>query len=80
MIFDYFLKNWLEISAVVFAILYLLLAVQQNILCWIAGIISSVKYFFIMQSADLYMEAYLQIFYVLMGLYGWSQWKKRESK
>ena len=76
MIFDYFLKNWLEISAVVFAILYLLLAVQQNILCWIAGIISSVKYFFIMQSADLYMEAYLQIFYVIMGLYGWSQWKK----
>ena len=28
-----------------------------------------------MRSAGLYMEAYLQIFYVFMGLYGWSQWR-----
>jgi nicotinamide mononucleotide transporter len=29
-----------------------------------------------MRSAGLYMEAYLQIFYVFMGVYGWSQWNK----
>ena len=28
-----------------------------------------------MQTAGLYMEAYLQVFYVAMGIYGWSQWK-----
>ena len=55
--------------------LYLVLAVKQNILCWVCGIISSILYFFIMRSAGLYMEAYLQIFYVFMGFYGWSQWK-----
>ena len=76
MIFNYIIQNWLEIAAVVFAILYLILAVKQNILCWISGIISSILYFFIMRSAGLYMEAYLQIFYVFMGFYGWSQWKK----
>ena len=26
------------------------------------------------------MEAYLQIFYIVMGFYGWSQWKSNESK
>ena len=76
MIFNYLLQNWLEFTAVFFAILYLILAVNQNILCWIAGIVSSILYFFIMQSAGLYMEAYLQIFYVFMGLYGWLQWRK----
>ena len=76
MIFDYFQNHSLELIAVLLAILYLLLAVRQNILCWPAGIISSVLYFFIMNSAGLYMEAYLQIFYVFMGFYGWSQWKK----
>ena len=76
MIFNYILQNWLEFSAVIFAILYLILAVNQNILCWVAGIVSSILYFFIMQSAGLYMEAYLQIFYVFMGLYGWLQWRK----
>ena len=69
MIFDYFQNHSLELIAVLLAILYLLLAVRQNILCWPAGIISSVLYFFIMNSAGLYMEAYLQIFYVFMGLY-----------
>ncbi len=76
MIFEYFQNHSLELIAVLLAILYLLLAVRQNILCWPAGIISSVLYFFIMNSAGLYMEAYLQIFYVFMGFYGWSQWKK----
>ena len=76
MIFNYILLNWIEITAVFLAILYLVLAVKQNILCWICGIISSILYFFIMRSAGLYMEAYLQIFYVFMGFYGWSQWKK----
>ena len=74
MISNFLVQNWLEITAVIFAILYLILAVKQNILCWIAGIISSVLYFFIMQKAELYMEAYLQVFYVVMGIYGWSQW------
>ena len=76
MIFNYIAQNLLEIAAVIFAILYLVLAVRQNILCWISGIISSILYFFIMRSVGLYMEAYLQIFYVFMGFYGWSQWKK----
>ena len=75
MIFNFLTHNWIEITAVIFAILYLVLAVKQNILCWVAGIISSVLYFFIMNSAGLYMEAYLQIFYVGMGFYGWSQWR-----
>ena len=79
MIFNYIFQNWIEITAVVLAILYLVLAVKQNILCWVCGIISSVLYFFIMHSAGLYMEAYLQIFYVFMGFYGWSQWKTKTS-
>ncbi len=80
MIFEYFQNHWLELAAVILAILYLLLAVRQNILCWPAGIISSILYFFIMKSAGLYMEAYLQIFYVFMGFYGWSQWNKVNNK
>jgi nicotinamide mononucleotide transporter len=64
----------------IFAILYLVLAVKQNILCWIAGIISSAFYFFIFHSSGLYMEAYLQIFYVSIGFYGWSQWKSEDDQ
>lgn len=69
----------IEITAVVFAIIYLLLAVKQDVRCWYAAIFSSFLYFFIMMSANLYMEAYLQIFYIFMAIYGWFQWNKNSE-
>jgi len=71
------LNNYLfifEAIAVFLAVGYLLLAVKQDIRCWIAGIISSSIYLFLMFQANLYMESMLQIFYILMGFYGWLQW------
>lgn len=68
-------QYWMEALAVILAIIYLLLAVKQDIRCWYAAIFSSSLYFFIMYSAGLYMEAILQIFYIAMAFYGWSQWR-----
>ncbi|MDA7829572.1 nicotinamide riboside transporter PnuC [Gammaproteobacteria bacterium] len=79
MIFNLIDQYGMEFLAVVSAIAYLLLAVRQDIRCWLAAILSSFLYFFIMFSAGLYMEAGLQIFYILMAVYGWSQWRE-ESK
>lgn len=79
MIFDFLTANWFEIVAAALAITYLILAMQQNILCWAAWIISSIMYLFVMFSAGLYMESGLQIFYIVMGIYGWIQWNNRSS-
>jgi nicotinamide mononucleotide transporter len=68
--------SWIEPTAVILAIAYLLLAVKQNISCWFAAFFSSLLYFFVMYSAGLYMEAGLQIFYCIMAVYGWMQWRK----
>ena len=65
-----------EGTAVILAVLYLLLAVRQNILCWLCWIISSCLYLYVMYEAGLYMESMLQIFYIIMGFYGWSQWNR----
>ena len=75
MIFDFLQANWFEIVAAILAIAYLLLAMLQDIRCWVAWIISSLMYFFVMYSANLYMEALLQIFYIFIGLYGLYQWR-----
>ncbi len=66
----------IEIIAVISAILYLLLAAKEDVKCWYAAIISSLLYFFIMYDAGLIMEAYLQVFYIIMALYGLFQWTK----
>ena len=75
MIFDFLQTNWFEIVAAILAITYLILAMLEDIRCWIAWIISSLMYFFVMYSANLYMEALLQIFYIFIGLYGLYQWR-----
>jgi nicotinamide mononucleotide transporter len=68
-------SSWTEPTAVILAIAYLLLAIKQNISCWFAAFFSSLLYFFVMYSAGLYMEAGLQIFYCIMAVYGWTQWR-----
>ena len=75
MIFDFLQANWFEIVAAILAIAYLILAMLEDIRCWVAWIISSLMYFFVMYSASLYMEALLQIFYIFIGLYGLYQWR-----
>ena len=79
MISDLLNQYWMEVLAVLSAIIYLILAVKQNIKCWYAAIFSSGLYFFIMYSAGLYMEYVLQIFYIAMAFYGWSQWRVSED-
>ena len=68
-------SSWIEPTAMILAIAYLLLAIKQNISCWFAAFFSSLLYFFVMYSAGLYMEAGLQIFYCIMAVYGWTQWR-----
>ena len=76
MSFELLIDNLAEIIGAVLAICYLLLAVRQIIWCWLAWILSSCLYLYVMFNAGLYMEAALQIFYVVMGFYGWMQWSK----
>ena len=79
MISNFISEFWMEMLAVLFAIIYLLLAVKQDVKCWFAAIISSLLYFFIMYDAGLYMEAYLQIFYIIMAFYGLQQWRSGDA-
>ena len=67
----------LEIAAVIFGIIYVVLAAKNHISCWIYGIIGSLLsiYLFVVY-AQLYAEAILYVFYVFAGIYGWITWKK----
>ena len=65
----------LEGLSTLFAIIYLVLAIKQNIWCWFFGIISTVIFFYLMLQGKLYMEAVLQIFYIIISFYGIWQWK-----
>ena len=64
-----------EVAAVALALAYLILAVRQNILCWLAQLLSACLYMGLFFSARLYMESGLQVFYAAMAIYAWYQWR-----
>jgi nicotinamide mononucleotide transporter len=68
--------TWVEITAVVLAVAYLLLAIRQQLGCWAAAFVSSCLYVWVMFHAHLYMESVLNVFYAGMALYGYWQWTR----
>ena len=58
----------LEVIAVAAAIAYLLLAIRQNIWCWLGAAISTVIYVYLFFGARLYMESALNLFYFAMAM------------
>ena len=67
----------LEVVAVGFSVLYLVLAIRQIIWCWVAAFIGSVLSIFVFFDAQLFMQSALQVFYAAMAIYGWLQWSRR---
>jgi len=65
----------LEIAAVVLAVMYLVLAIRQNIWCWFCAAISTVIFIYLFFDVALYMEAALNVFYLGMAIYGWRKWR-----
>ena len=67
--------SWLEIVAAVAAILYLVLAIRQQIACWFFALVSTAIYIALFIDAKLYMESLLNVFYFGMAVYGWLSWR-----
>ena len=69
------LTSWWEVPAVVLAILYLVLAARENIWCWAAGFASTAIYVYVFFDVKLFLESALQIYYLVIAVYGWYQWR-----
>lgn len=65
-----------EILATLAGVAYVVLAARRNRLCWIAGAASSALVALLSALSGLPMQAGLNVFYVLMALYGWWAWTR----
>jgi nicotinamide mononucleotide transporter len=64
-----------ELAAVAFGLAYIVLAIREHRLCWIAGGIGTAIYGFVFLDAGLPMQAALQLVYVALSVYGWMSWR-----
>jgi nicotinamide mononucleotide transporter len=69
-------QDLLEYAGLAFGVIYVILAANNKIICWVFGIIScfaiAIKDFFDYQ---LYSDGLLQIFYIIMGFVGLYLWR-----
>ena len=70
----------LEVCAVALALAYVILAIYQRRLCWLAAIASALLYILIFWQVRLYLEAALQVFYIAMAIYGWFAWHQKGNQ
>ena len=65
----------LEILGVTIGIIYLWLEYKASIYLWIAGIIMPSIYLFIYYKAGLYADFGINLYYLIIAIYGWIAWK-----
>ena len=65
----------LELLGTAVGIIYLWLEYRASIYLWIAGIIMPAIYLFIYYDAGLYADFGINIYYLLIAIYGWIAWK-----
>jgi len=68
------MSGW-ELTAVLLSLAYLILAVRQNPLCWYAAFASTAIYTVLFWQVALLMESALNIYYLLMAVYGYRCWR-----
>ena len=73
------IPNWqigIEIIIFIFGVLSVYFAKKENILVYPTGIICTILSVYIMYNAKYYADMSINIYYSIMSVYGWFQWKK----
>lgn len=73
--FDYIIENALEILGTIVGIVYLYWEYKGDIKLWIAGIIMPAISLYVYYSAGLYADFGINIYYLIVAIYGWAVWK-----
>jgi nicotinamide mononucleotide transporter len=71
---NWILDNYIEILGVIFGFIYIFLSIKQNVWLWPIGIINATLYVWVFLMSKLYADMSLQIYYLLISIYGWYYW------
>ena len=73
------LEQIIEIAGVVIGLVYLYLEYKASIHLWIVSIIMPAIYLYIFFRAGLYADVGINLYYLLIALYGWAAWNAKKA-
>lgn len=76
LIMEWLIGNKIELLGAILGILYIFFSIRQNILTWPTGLLTSALYILVFFQNKFYADMGLQVYYVLISIYGWYYWIK----
>lgn len=71
-------QSFWEIIAVILGIAYLVLAMRQSLWCWPCAFVSTSIYTGLFWHVSLVMDSMLNIYYIIMAVYGYWMWQGKK--
>jgi len=78
-ILNWILQNWPELSGTVLGLLAVYFQYRQNPLAWPVSIVVAILYTYVFVISGLYAFTMLQIYYVVISIYGWHMWIRKSD-
>jgi nicotinamide mononucleotide transporter len=60
--------------------LFIILLIANKRIAWLFGILAAALSIYIFYASNFVSEAYLNVFYVIMGVYGWIYWSRGQKR
>ncbi|GAB4455191.1 MAG: nicotinamide riboside transporter PnuC [Bacteroidales bacterium] len=77
--YQWFIENYVEAIAALTGIIAIIFQIKVNPWYWPISILNVLLYIFVFYHARLYAEIGLQMYYLIMSLYGWFFWTKKKN-
>lgn len=71
--------SWVEVIGTLFGLASVYFASRANILTWPTGIVNEVFLFMLFYQVQLYADMFLQVYFLVVTLYGWYRWQRATS-
>jgi len=73
-IIEWLSGNYIELLGAILGIAYIFFSIRQSILTWPVGLVTSALYVAVFFTSKLYADMGLQLYYVVISIYGWYEW------
>ncbi len=76
---EYISSHWVEIFGVISGLLFIYFEIKASIWLWPISIISAAAYIIIFYTSKFYADMGLQVYFLIVGIYGWIHWLRGKS-
>lgn len=68
--------HYIEVFGALSGMIFIILEIRQNIWLWPLGLLTSLIYVWVFFNTKFYADMGLQVYYILISIYGWYWWLK----